>query len=282
MNEAQRQFAMGVAGVRLWYARAPLPGAAPSPAYDFGESEQSRQQDAGLQPAAAAPARRPASDASRQGLARLQGMLAGTSPEHKGPGHEVVPGSPGQSAAQPVDVPLPDAPVDPAANVSGGVSYPEEAESSVKDAVAGESVSFHWRLWSGDQWLIVSTCPDVASRGLEDSLAGNILRALGESVRKTEALKWPVFGNPAVPGNDAAGAVDVVSALAAELDAPHQLWLGLEPDEEDSGGGPVWRRLLAPLGDATVSFPRSLVALSSDPAGKRALWQALRQAARDR
>ena len=36
-TEAARQFYLGVAGVRMWYAREPLPGAAPSPEYDFSE-----------------------------------------------------------------------------------------------------------------------------------------------------------------------------------------------------------------------------------------------------
>lgn len=79
MNEALRQFAMGVAGVRLWYARSPLPGAAPSPDYDFGEPDASAEQAeeaVAVSPRTSVPPA-PASEASRQGLARLQGLLAG-------------------------------------------------------------------------------------------------------------------------------------------------------------------------------------------------------------
>ncbi|KKL72136.1 hypothetical protein LCGC14_2087950, partial [marine sediment metagenome] len=39
-TEAQRQFYLGLAGVRLWYAREPLPGAAPSPEFLFPEPDE--------------------------------------------------------------------------------------------------------------------------------------------------------------------------------------------------------------------------------------------------
>ena len=38
-TEAERQFYLGMSGIRMWYARDPLPGAAPSPDYDFGVQE---------------------------------------------------------------------------------------------------------------------------------------------------------------------------------------------------------------------------------------------------
>jgi hypothetical protein len=142
-------------------------------------------------------------------------------------------------------------------------------------------VSFHWRFWIGEQWLLVSSCPDTASRGLEDRLAANILRALGDGVTAAEALRWPVFSNPAVPGNDAAGAVEVISGMAETIKRPRHLWLGLEPDDiDDPEEAGVWRQVIASLGEATVSSAASLAALSSDPGAKKALWRSLRQSGR--
>ncbi|MFL1483894.1 hypothetical protein [Marinobacter sp. LN3S78] len=281
MNEAQRQFAMGVAGVRLWYARAPLPGAAPSPDFDFDEPggiATDVPEAVSETPVARAP--RPASEVSRQGLARLQGLMADTASR---PGARTdndsapaVDGGAGVAADSGGEVIRQEADAGPQADA------PEEQASrhQAGDALAGEAVAFHWRFWLGGQWLLVSRCPDNASRALEDRLATNILKALGEDVAGREEVRWPVFSNPAVPGNDAAGAVDVLSAMAETVARPRQVWLGLVPEDSAQAATGVWDKLCAPLGQAAVSFPLSLAALSSDPDGKRRLWQALQQIGR--
>ncbi|AHI30337.1 hypothetical protein [Marinobacter similis] len=38
-TETERQFYLGAAGIRLWYARDALPGAAASPDFEFGSDE---------------------------------------------------------------------------------------------------------------------------------------------------------------------------------------------------------------------------------------------------
>lgn len=278
MNEARRQFAMGVAGVRLWYARGSLPGAAPSPDFDFGEPPGPAEvltESANRPLGPSSP--HPASETSRKGLARLQGLLSetrtGSGSGTRGGG--VVASSPPAGVAETTSP-----------RESPGAGPPTDAEPEqvpiepTASALAGKAIGFQWRFWLGEQWLLVSSCPDAASRGLEDRLAANILRALGDVVTRTEALRWPVFSNPAVPGNDAEGAVEVVTAMAKAVSRPRRLWLGLEPDDSDAGSSTLWRQVSAPLGEATVSFPGSLVALSSDPGAKRALWQALKQAGR--
>lgn len=282
MNEAQRQFVMGVAGVRLWYARAPLPGAAPSPEYDYGEPEVPAEvvADTMAAPRQSSGSPAPPSETSRQGLARLQGLLAGTDREKS------------DNSADPDTPPANDG-GDERAEVTSGSTSPLSGRLSTEpsdaampapvddlsDELAGKAVAFHWRFWVGAQWLLVSSCPDSASRGLEDRLGGNILRALGDTVQRTESLRWPVFSNTAVPGNDAAGAREVIASVAEGTACPRQLWLGLE-SVSDSGAPVVPEALVAALGKATVSFPETLAALSSDPGAKRALWQALQASGR--
>lgn len=275
MNEAQRQFAMGVAGVRLWYARGPLPGAAPSPDFDFGEP--SGQPEAPTE-AATMPSRpRPASEASRSGLARLQGLLSETRADSgsEAQGRAVASNA---SASVTTTIPVRESPRTAPAATDAEPAPEQGPIAQPGSALAGKAIRFQWRFWIGEQWLLVSSCPDAASQGLEDRLAANILRALGDLVTRTEAIRWPVFSNPAVPGNDAEGAVEVVSAMAETVGRPKRLWLGLEPEDSDPDTSALWRDVSASLGKATVSFPGSLVALSSDPGAKRALWQALQQA----
>jgi hypothetical protein len=209
-------------------------------------------------------------------LAQLQGLLA---EEQKGRAAYRSPPGPQQGASGRGDAALP-----VAADVSdapGGkdISDARTPEAlPVNDSLAGRSVTLHWRFWHGRRWLLISSTPDEASRGLEDRLAENILRALGDSALRTETLRWPVFNNPAVPGNDAAGAAEVLTAMAQGFKTGRQLRLGIEPDELSPEATRLLRLLVAPLGDASVSFPRSLAALSSEPDSKRRLWQMLRQA----
>lgn len=279
MNEAQRQFAMGVAGVRLWYARHPLPGAAPSPDFDFGEP--AGEPELASEPSELQRPRRsrPAAEASRKGLARLQGLLSetrsGQAPKSRDDG------APESAPTTVADTPRAQESVATAPDTTiAGPSPESEATEPAISVLAGKPIEFQWRFWIGEQWLLVSSCPDSASSALEDRLALNILRALGDVMTRTETLRWPVFSNPAVPGNDAAGAVEVVSAMAKAVSRPKRLWLGLTPEESDPDTGALWHSVSAPLGEATVSFPGSLVALSSDPEAKRALWQALQQTGR--
>lgn len=278
MNEAQRQFAMGVAGVRLWYARHPLPGAAPSPDFDYGASGDPAVHDAVVEvpPSTARPAASlPDANVSRQGLARLQGLLAGNSDQLAAKASLERGGSAASTTGKESEAPpLTAEPEGDDESIGAQLAPAKPAESHL----SGQSVAFHWRFWVGGRWLLVSNSPDAASRGLEDRLATNILRALGDDVVRTEALRWPVFNNPAVPGNDAAGAVEVVAELAGMVHRTKQLWLGLSREEEDSGETGLTQLVSAPLGKATVSFPGTLAALSSDPAAKRKLWQALQRA----
>ncbi|SFR73079.1 hypothetical protein SAMN05216203_2580 [Marinobacter daqiaonensis] len=267
MNEAQRQFAMGFAGVRLWYARGPLPGAAPSPEFDFPAPDVPASVEAAAEPSAAPHGS--GGDKSHRGLRRIQGLLAETRRE---PARALAP-------------PEPEIPVAPvtAAAPAETPREPEPESQAGPDAVtraslAGEVVAFHWRFWVGRNWVLVSNRSESASRGLEDNLAASILRALEDGLEFSEEVRWPVFTNPAVPGNDAAGAADVLAAVADSLAGRNVVALGLVPDGAERAS--VLQALTGHLGTAAVSFPRTLAALASDPVAKRDLWGALKAAAK--
>lgn len=273
MSEALRQFVLEAAGVRMWYARQPLPGAAPSPAFDFTEEETGIEAEP-VAPVAPPSAKRPqapagAVKATREGLARLQGLLEGdTARNRKAPPMRPV-----------VDEPAPPpVPVEPEAGRPGPIKeIQQESELPAGlDGLAGQHIALHLRFWQGRRWLLISASPDEAAAALEDRLAANILKALGDATVRRDALRWPVFRNPAVPGNDGAGAGIVLEAMVQEMRPSRQLWLGVEPDATGPRERALWQALLSPLGSPTVSFPRTLAALSSEPDSKRQLWQALR------
>ncbi len=274
MNEALRQFALGVAGVRMWYAREPLPGAAPSPAFEFIEDDAGSAPEpiAPVAPFAAKRQQAPTVTAqtSRQGLARLQGLLGGESAHKSGLKSKAPPHDPA------VADPAPGTVRGEPELAAGKEQAPSQASVPADvGGLAGQHVALHLRFWQGQRWLLISASPDEAAAALEDRLASNILKALGDAAARSEALRWPVFRNPAVPGNDAAGAAAVLEAMVQEMKAPSQLWLGVEPDATDSQKRALWQVLLSPMGKPTVSFPRSLAALSSEPDSKRKLWRAL-------
>ncbi len=276
MNEALRQFALGVAGVRMWYAREPLPGAAPSPAFDFIEDDAGGASEpvAPLAPLVAIRQQAPSvtGQASRQSLARLQGLLGGEPARKSGLDRTASPHDP--KIADPAPSPVPDEPELVADRLEAPSQVPGLRTGS--DGLAGQHVALNLRFWQGQHWLLISASPDEAAAALEDRLANNILKALGDAAVRSEALRWPVFRNPSVPGNDAAGAAAVLEAMGQEMKAPSQLRLGVEPDVTGPQERALWQALLGPLGQPTVSFPRSLAALSSEPDSKRQLWQALK------
>lgn len=253
-NEAQRQFYLSVAGVRLWYARKPLPGAAPSPEFVFPEVPERRHQGA---PATAEPRDRSpvagSSDNARpSNLGNLQALMA-------------------ETASRPV-------PADPGPKP---VAEPEPADSEA-DApeiqVGGDAVlRCHLQFWLGEKVLLVSDLSSQASLTLQQTLAENILRSLGEfKARTLGPLCWPVFNNPRVVGSRLRDLQSVLPLVLEPVGDQHIVLLGV-PEAEEAGTG--W--LTASLGrEPRLTFPHTLAALAADPARKRELWQHLKALAR--
>lgn len=262
MSEAERQYYLGKAGINLWYARAPLPGAAPSPEFTFPVEESASESES--DPIVARhprPARsRPAGDgAGKHRIAGIQALMADSAAE--------APAA--QSDVEAVGQPTPSAEEQPS------VDLPAAQESAPE---SGQQVQVDARLgfWVSERMVLVSGISDEASVRLQEALAENILAALGESVvEESRHIRWPVFGNPRVPGNSVDDLHSVLRSVSKEFGARKLLLLGvlvddLFPDRSD------W--LDSALGTCAVDFPQSLAGLAAAPAHKRELWRQLKSA----
>ncbi|MDC0664103.1 hypothetical protein [Marinobacter sp. SS21] len=251
LNEASRQFYLGQFGVRMWYARSPLPGAAPSPEFDFAER-------ASASPAplnAVLPSPRETDRADRAGkLAALQGLMNGEAPartEERAPVASVEPShSPAPSEAV-------------AAEEKAAVAAPEPSIA----------VRANWGFWVGEDVLLVSELSDDASFQLQAALAQNILKAIDQSSSNSFRVQWPVFNNPLAPGGDRKTLISVVKGQLESHAGKHVILLGvlmpLAAEDRETMIQELWGRVV-------VDAPGSLAALSTDPVAKRALWDMLK------
>lgn len=262
MSESERQYYLGQAGIRLWYAREPLPGAAPSPEYRFPAEDSAPEPEPDvLVPRPQQPSRpRPVGDDSgRHRIAGIQALMAGN---QAGTDKRAVPATP---AELPVDETDHASPVDelPASEAVA------EPDSQVR-------IETHLGFWVSERLVLVSRVSDEASGRLQETLAENILASLGESVPEQAChVRWPVFGNPRVPGNSLDDFQGLLRSVSKEFGSRKLLLLGVLPDDMPSGRS-EW--LAAALGASLVDFPRSLAELAAVPAYKRELWQQLKSA----
>jgi len=265
-TEAERQFYLGRAGIHLWYARKALPGAAPSPEFVFPVEEPSEPEPAVAVPRPVLPARHPgqrreADGVGKDRIAGIQALMAESAPATSGV--EL----PAEARESKVAVSETEPPVE------AGVE--EEPDGPMAEAGAGE-IRAQLGFWASDHAVLVSGVSDQASARLQDVLAQNILAAIGGSrIEKWRELRWPVFGNPRVPGNGPNDFRDTLRSLAAEFGGRKVILLGVLV-EEFPGSRPEW--LSAALGDFALDFPHSLAGLAAAPALKRELWQQLKSA----
>lgn len=258
-SEAERQFYLGAAGIRMWYARQPLPGAAPSPEFEFPEEAEAPV----TVPEISKPVPHPVKDSGRpaprkpkgpgrtEGVARIADLQALMEGEAGASGQAPEPSSVPEAAA---DSPEPE---------------PREETSERSSMVLSESVNL--MIWAGDSVALVGgMSPDASSR-LQETLAINILRSLGEDQpRVLGHVAWPIFNNLLVPGNSGHDFVEVMHSVLSGLERKQVVVLqgGEEPEQS-------W--LVAALGrDATVRFPHTLAEIAGNPKLKRSLWQQIR------
>lgn len=258
-TEAERQFYLGVTGIHLWYARAPLPGAAPSPAYDFGVVEA----EAAPAVVADAPTKkrvltaRPSVDpANKDRLAQLKNMMeSGAS--------VAAPLARAEPEVEEVGEPEParELPVEDAPEASPRVASPKD--------VARLCLQY----WVGDRILLLANLSEEASFSMQEALAGNILRSLGEQAPgSSAAIRWPLFNNVRVSLNSDADLADLLRQSLAQASGKTVITLGLV-----SGVGSIPDLLADVMGrEPDMAFGASLAALAGDPSLKRELWQKIR------
>jgi len=259
-SEARRQFYLGVAGVRLWYARDALPGAAPSPAYDFAEETPVSSPvlpDIVVPKARVTAPTAPAVDVPvREGGRKLDLRSLMTATETPAPA--VV------SEAAPVQAPETEVTGD-AVPVS---SEDLAAEETVAHTEPPPELSIH--IWSGHNFTLIAGISEQASLRLQETLAVNILRSLGESSPASIAeVHWPLFNNYKVPGNSVQDLRAVVSQVLAGAKDRKLLVVGVMPGAADDG---------IPWLEQTpgVLFEHTLAELAADGTLKRSLWQLLK------
>lgn len=258
-TEAERQFYLSMAGIRMWYAREGLPGAAPSPEYLFPEEGGDKSS-----PATVAPETPPAEPApSRSGpppaMSGLKAMVSGEQEGRKtasrAEGTQTEPagkrqGDPEQQTAVPVGPLAVASPVPP-------TPVPERLDLGI---------------WAGRHFVLISGVTEEASARLQDTLATNILRALGDGLESRAEFRWPVFANGQAV-NDEASLTDCLSRLGKQYSGLRSVVLGFGEQAGGEAGVQAIRRAFAESGPG---FPYTLAGLATSPERKRELWELLK------
>ena len=257
-TEAARQFYLGVAGVRMWYAREPLPGAAPSPEYDFSElNDEPVAPELGVA-ASAAPAQNDPEQAarSRDKIAHLQSLMSAV----EAPANSPRPAKPAEPQPQKTAI-------EGKTDSSEDIAVPTEEPPRVS-AHAPETVPrLFVQAWQGDRFLLIAEMSEDASLSLQETLAANILKSVGEAAPvKLGTVHWPLFNNLKVSLNRVENLLEAISARYGAAKDRKILILGAEGDLlEQAFGKP-----------SAVRYSGSLAKLASDPLMKRELWQMIK------
>lgn len=249
-TEAERQFYLGMSGIRMWYARDPLPGAASSPDYDFGvqEPEAVAVPEVPVMPAAPSARRADPEQASRNRdkIARLQSLM-----------------EPSAKALASVDA---ESPVSPAEAPAPGVEAIEPVPAEPV-TVAEDVPRLNLKAWTGRRVTLIAELSEDSSLALQETLARNILRSLGEDACKaSDSLHWPLFNNLKVSLNGAEHLAVALGALFGGLSGQKVVVLGKVGDWYSQALGR----------EPEVVFETSLATLATDPERKRQLWHLIK------
>lgn len=262
-TEAHRQFYLGVAGIRLWYAREPLPGAAPSPEFHFPEpGEPVHQAVSGHAPVVAVPAKakvpKLSSEASRRGAQRIASLQALMG-----------------NKAEPAPVIETEKPLPAVKDGRSPEHIAEEGGTAIPELQgrAAPALSLSMGVFTGHGYVLVTRISKEASLRLQETLATNIMKSLGEpQVSAPDWVHWPVFNNRLVPGGSLADLKSVMAQVLGGAADKKVIVLGLE------AGSGVERGWLADVIERApdVVSEHSLAELASNPGLKRLLWQQLK------
>ncbi|MBC7184844.1 MAG: 2-isopropylmalate synthase [Marinobacter sp.] len=262
-SETERQFYLGAVGIRMWYARQPLPGAAPSPEFEFPDESHAPEAIPGiaepstrLKSAPIRPVQGKRKEPDRiEGVARiadLQALMGGQA------------GAPEKASRQP-----PESSPAPEAVTDSPEPEPREGISERSSMIPSESVNL--MIWAGGGVALIGGMSADASSRLQETLAVNILKSLGEQQpRALGHVSWPIFNNLLVPGNSGQDFVEVMRSVLSGLERQQVVVLQSGEESEQS-----W--LVEALGRAaTVRFPHTLAEIAGNPLLKRSLWQQIR------
>jgi hypothetical protein len=135
--------------------------------------------------------------------------------------------------------------------------------------ISSENVTL--MIWVGGNVAVIGGMSADASSRLQETLAMNILKSMGESEpRMLGRVSWPIFNNLLVPGNSGHDFIEVMRSLLSGLEHQQVVVLQSAGDSEQN-----W--LVEALGrDAAVRFPHNLAEIAGNPVLKRSLWQQIR------
>lgn len=266
-TEAQRQFYLGTAGIRLWYAREPLPGAAPSPEFVFPEPDEALHHPAvapGLAPVEATKVRAPAdrSTANKKGVQRIASLQALMENKAEPSTQQPTQPKPTDPSLSEVSVPSPE-------HLAVVAESAQEIEEPSVEALS-------LGVFYGSKYLLIADISREASLSLQETLAANILKSLGEGqLKPVDWIYWPVFNNRVVPGNSVSDLTSVMQHVLRDIGDRKVIVLGGAEDVDRGDVKAGW--LFNALGRAPdVKSAHSLAALASNPVLKRSLWEQLK------
>lgn len=240
-----------------------MPGAAPSPEFVFSEQDgRALEYAANKQPKMQAQPSVPLGKDDGVGKGRIAGIQA------------LMSDSATESTEETATERTPESSVVAESGAAAEVSF-DQKQGAVVDFPS--QIHAHLGLWFSERFVLISGVSDQASTRLQDTLAKNVLAAVGETrIEKGDEIRWPVFGNPRVPGNSAANFRDTFHSLANDFGARKVVLLGVlandSPSERDGLLGDA-------LGNTAVDFAYTLAELAAVPLHKRELWQRLKSIA---
>ncbi|PCM43860.1 hypothetical protein [Marinobacter sp. ANT_B65] len=269
-TEVHRQFYLGAAGIRLWYAREPLPGAAPSLEFEIPEP------DMPVWPQLTAPG---SSLSKGSGTAnRVPGSvpLPSAGPDQRG-GQRIAGLQALMEQKEGADGKEPSAQKSPVkAGLPSGDEQGAAGPMPVPQVPLAQMPNLNIRVFSGEGHVLIADISKDASLGLQEALAENILKSLGDvQLGSAKWVQWPVFNNRLVAGRGHADLVSIIKNILSDSTSKKLIVLG----SGVMGGSDGW------LAEALERAPDieseySLAELASNSGFKRSLWQKLKSVVR--
>jgi len=269
-TEVHRQFYLGAAGIRLWYAREPLPGAAPSLEFEIPEPDipvwpqliapgGTLSKGSGTDNRVPGPVPLPPAGPDQRGGQRIASLQALMGEKEGADGKE-------PAAQKPSETP----------GLSSGDEQGVVGPMSVSLVPADQTLNLNMRVFSGEGHVLIADISKDASLGLQEALAESILKSLGDAqLGAVKWVQWPVFSNRLVAGRGHSDLVSIMKNILSDASGKKLIVLG----SDVVAGRDGW--LAEALGRAPdIEFEYSLAELASNPGFKRSLWQKLKRVVR--